>query len=159
MCLFSASAFHFLPFLCFFVGIPFFFSPYEEFLVFFDRFSLLFPGIFSLLTRNSLFLLIVCPFFFQGFWGFGRDKNPCFFFGVVFPAFFDHNHQDFPQSAAIQMRSVSQYKWEAYCDTSGRSTDSISLSLEHRATKSTAIQMGGVLRYFLGGVLRYLFEK
>ena len=42
---------------------------------------------------------------------------------------------------------VLQYKWEAYCDTNGRSTDSISLSLGPRGTKSTAIQMGGVLRY------------
>ena len=40
-----------------------------------------------------------------------------------------------------------QYKWEAYCDTNGGSTDSISLSLEPRRTKSTAIQIGGVLQY------------
>ena len=40
----------------------------------------------------------------------------------------DHNHQNFPKSTAIQMGGVLQYKWEAYCDTSGRSTDSISLS-------------------------------
>ena len=59
----------------------------------------------------------------------------------------DHNHQDFPKSTAIQMGGVLQYKWEAYCDTNGRSTDSLSLSLEPRGTKSTAIQMGGVLRY------------
>ena len=59
----------------------------------------------------------------------------------------DHNHQDFSKSTAIQMGGVLQYKWHAYCDTNGRSTDSISLSLEPRGTKSTAIQMGGVLRY------------
>ena len=45
------------------------------------------------------------------------------------------------------MRGVLQYKWEAYCDTNGRSTDSLSLSLEPRGTKSTAVQMGSVLRY------------
>ena len=60
----------------------------------------------------------------------------------------DHNHQDFPnKSTAIQMGGVLQYKWEAYCDTNGRSTDSLSLSLEPRGTESTAIQVGGVLRY------------
>ena len=37
----------------------------------------------------------------------------------------------------------------AYCDTNGRSTDSISLSSEHRGAKSTAIQMGGILQYKL----------
>ena len=37
----------------------------------------------------------------------------------------DHNHQDFPKSTAIQMGGVLQYKWEAYCDTNGRSTESI----------------------------------
>ena len=37
----------------------------------------------------------------------------------------DHNHQDFPKNIAIQMGGVLQYKWEAYCDTNGRSTDSI----------------------------------
>ena len=37
----------------------------------------------------------------------------------------DHNHQDFLKSTAIQMGGVLQYKWEAYCDTNGRSTDSI----------------------------------
>ena len=52
----------------------------------------------------------------------------------------DHNHQDFLKSTAI-------LKWEAYCDTNGRSTDSISLSLDPRGTKSTAIQIGGVLQY------------
>ena len=35
----------------------------------------------------------------------------------------DHHHQDFPKSTAIQMGDVLQYKWEAYCDTNGRSTD------------------------------------
>ena len=61
----------------------------------------------------------------------------------------DHNHQDFPKSTAIQMGGVLQYKWEAYCDTNGRSTDSTSLSSECRGTKSTAIQIGGVLQYKL----------
>ena len=42
-----------------------------------------------------------------------------------------------------------RYKWEAYCDTNGRSTDKISLSSEHRGTKSIAIQIGGVLQYKL----------
>ena len=59
----------------------------------------------------------------------------------------DHNHQDFPKSIAIQMGGVLQYKWEAYCDTNGRSTDSISLSSERRGTRSTAVQIGGVLQY------------
>ena len=59
----------------------------------------------------------------------------------------DHNHQDFPQSTAMQMGGVLQYKWEAYCDTNGRSTDNISLSLQPRGTKSIAIQIGGVLQY------------
>ena len=60
-----------------------------------------------------------------------------------------HNHQDFPKSTAIQMQGVLQYKWEAYCDTNGRSTDSISLYSERKGTKSTAIQIGGVLQYKL----------
>ena len=38
----------------------------------------------------------------------------------------DHNHQDFPKSIAIRMGGVLQYKWEAYCNTNGRSTESIS---------------------------------
>ena len=58
----------------------------------------------------------------------------------------DHNHQDFPKSTAIQMGGVLQYKWKAYCDTNGRSTDSISLSSQRRGTQTTAIQMGGVLQ-------------
>ena len=45
------------------------------------------------------------------------------------------------------MGGVLQYKWEAYCDTNGRSTDSISLSLERRGTEITAIQIRGVLQY------------
>ena len=44
----------------------------------------------------------------------------------------DQNHQDFLKSTAIQMGGELQYKREAYCDTHGRSTDSISLSLEPR---------------------------
>ena len=60
----------------------------------------------------------------------------------------DHNHQDFLKST---VGGVLQHKWEAYCDTNGRSTDNISLSSEHRGTKSTAIQIGGgVLQYKLG---------
>ena len=91
------------------------------------------------------------------------SKGPLHIFGEH-PS--DHNHQDFPKSTAIQMGCVLQYKWEAYCDTNGR---------------STAIQMGGVLTVFpfpqsvghqkscntnwrrtagqIGGVLRYIFEK
>ena len=61
----------------------------------------------------------------------------------------DHNHQDFSKSTAIQMGGVLQYKWEAYCDTNGTSTDSISLSSERRGTKSIAIQIRGVLQYKL----------
>ena len=61
----------------------------------------------------------------------------------------DRNHQDFPKSTAIQMGGVLQYKWEAYCDTNGRSTDSIPLSSELRVTRSTPIQIGGVLQYKL----------
>ena len=59
----------------------------------------------------------------------------------------DHNHQDSPKSTAIQIGGVLQYKWEAYCDTNERSTDSISLSSERRGTKSTAVRIGGVLQY------------
>ena len=58
----------------------------------------------------------------------------------------DHNHQDFPTSIALQMGGEVRYKWEAYCDTNGRSTDTISLSSERRGTESTAIQIGGVLQ-------------
>ena len=47
------------------------------------------------------------------------------------------------------MGGLLQYKWEAYCDTNGRSTDSIPLSSERMGTKSTAIQIGGVLQYKL----------
>ena len=57
----------------------------------------------------------------------------------------DHNHQDCPKSTAIQVGGVLQYKLESYCDTNGRSTDSISLSSERTGTKSTSIQIGGVL--------------
>ena len=46
----------------------------------------------------------------------------------------DHNHQDFPKSTAIQVGGVLQYKWEAYCDTNGRSTDSISLFFQSVGT-------------------------
>ena len=42
---------------------------------------------------------------------------------------------------------VLRHEWEVYCNTNGRSTDSISLSLEPRGTKSTAIQIGGVMQY------------
>ena len=59
----------------------------------------------------------------------------------------DHNHQDFPKSTVMQMGGVLQYKWEARCDTNGRSTDSVSISLAPRGTKSTAILIGGVLQY------------
>ena len=53
------------------------------------------------------------------------------------------------KSIAIQTGGVLlRYKSEAYCDTNGRSTDSISLSSERRGTESTAIQIGGVLRCF-----------
>ena len=45
------------------------------------------------------------------------------------------------------MEGVLPYKWEAYCDTNGRSTDNVSLSSERRGTGSTAIQRGGVLQY------------
>ena len=61
----------------------------------------------------------------------------------------DHNHQDFPKSPAIQMGGVLQYKWEAYCDTNGKSTDSVSLSSERIGTQSTAILIRGVLQYRL----------
>ena len=44
---------------------------------------------------------------------------------------------------------VLRYEWEAYCDTNGRSTESLSLSSERRGPKSTAIQNGGVLTYKL----------
>ena len=67
----------------------------------------------------------------------------------------DHNHHDFPKSTAIQMGGVLRYKWEAYCDTNGRSTDSIPFpqSVGHQTYcntnwRRTAIQIRGVLRYF-----------
>ena len=37
----------------------------------------------------------------------------------------------------------------SHCDANGRSTDNISISSERRGTKSTAIQIGGVLQYKL----------
>ena len=46
-------------------------------------------------------------------------------------------------SAAIQMGGVLQYKWEAHCDTNGKSSGSLSLSSEHKGTKSTAVQNFG----------------
>ena len=61
----------------------------------------------------------------------------------------DHIHQDFPKSTAMRMGDVLQYKWEAYCDTNGRSADNISLSSERRGTARTAMQIGGVLQYKL----------
>ena len=53
----------------------------------------------------------------------------------------------FPKVLRYKWEVLQLYKWEAYCDTNGRSTDSISLSSERRGTKSTAIQIGGVLQY------------
>ena len=44
-------------------------------------------------------------------------------------------------------QKVLRYKWEAHCDTNGRSTDNIPLASERRGTKSTAVQIGGVLQY------------
>ena len=35
----------------------------------------------------------------------------------------DHNHQDLPKSIAVQVGGVLRYKWEAYCDTNGRSAE------------------------------------
>ena len=59
----------------------------------------------------------------------------------------DHNHQDFPQSTAIRMGGVLQYKWEAYCDANGRG--GVSPSSECKNTESTAIQIGGALQHKL----------
>ena len=42
-----------------------------------------------------------------------------------------------------------QYKWEAYCDTNGRSTENISFTQSVWGTKGAAIQIGGVLQYKL----------
>ena len=50
----------------------------------------------------------------------------------------------------MQMGGKLQCKWEAYCDTNGRSIECISFSLRAQGTESTAIQIGGVLRYKLG---------
>ena len=68
------------------------------------------------------------------------------------------SHHEFPKSTAIQTGGVWQYKWEAYCDTNGRSTDRFPFpqSVGHqkycnRIWRRTAIE--------IGGVLRYLFEK
>ena len=52
-----------------------------------------------------------------------------------------------------------RYKWEVYRDTNGRSTDSTSLSSKRRGTKSTAIQIGGVLRYIDWRCLAILFWR
>ena len=49
-------------------------------------------------------------------------------------------------SLAIQMRGVLGYKWEAYCDTNGGSTEVFPFP-ELSGTESTAIQIGGVLQY------------
>ena len=46
------------------------------------------------------------------------------------------DHQDFPKGTRTQMEGVLQYKWEAYCDTNGRSTDSICISSGRRGTES-----------------------
>ena len=59
----------------------------------------------------------------------------------------DHNHRDFPKTTAIRMGGVLQYKWEAYCHTNERSTDSTSLSSDNRVAESIVIQMGSVLQY------------
>ena len=55
----------------------------------------------------------------------------------------------FPKVMRCERGGVLQYKWEAYCDTNGRSPDNTSLFSERRATKSTAIQIGGVMQYKL----------
>ena len=59
----------------------------------------------------------------------------------------DHNHLDFLKSTAMKMGGVLQYKWEACCDTNGRSTDKIFPFLRAWGHQSTAIQIGGVLQY------------
>ena len=67
----------------------------------------------------------------------------------------DENHENpgckprVPQTIGLEIPEggVLQYKWEAYCDTNGRSADDMTLSLESRGTKSNAIQNGGILQY------------
>ena len=63
----------------------------------------------------------------------------------------DPNHQHFPKRMAIQMGSILRHKWEEYCDTKGRSTESPSFSSQlvgHRRYCNTnrrriAMQVGG----------------
>ena len=50
-------------------------------------------------------------------------------------------------SIAIQMGGVSRYKWEAYCNTNGRSTEVF--PFPESSVAPTAIQIGGVLQYKL----------
>ena len=63
-----------------------------------------------------------------------------------------HNQQD-------TNGGVLQCKWEAHCDTNGRSTDNISLSSERSGTKSTAIQIWRHIAIQIGGVLRYFLLR
>ena len=68
----------------------------------------------------------------------------------------DPNPQYFLKNTAVQMRGVLPYKWEAYCSTNERCTVGLhSLEgLEARKAQRyngghTALQIGGVLQYFL----------
>ena len=58
----------------------------------------------------------------------------------------DHNHQYSQKNTAIQMGGVLQYKWEAYCNTHGRSTANIPFPQSVWGTRSTATHIGGVLQ-------------
>ena len=51
---------------------------------------------------------------------------------------------------------ASRYKWEAYCDTNGRDTESISFSFELRGSESIAIHNWRCIAMQIGRVLRYL---
>ena len=55
----------------------------------------------------------------------------------------------FPKIQRYKREAYCINKWEAYCETNRRSTDSFSLSSERRGTGRTAMQIGGVLQYKL----------
>ena len=61
----------------------------------------------------------------------------------------DHNHQDFPKSIAIQMGGVLRYKWEAYCDTNGRSTEEFLFPGNSVAPKALQYKLGTYCNTFL----------
>ena len=59
----------------------------------------------------------------------------------------------------LDMRSVLRYKWEVYCDTNWRSTESVSLFRRAQGHRKHSDTNSSCIAIQIGGVLRYFFEK